>query len=81
MKPINFTHSNTKFAEHQGEYLTLPAHIDNESPDGRVTSCWQLTWKERIVLFWKGKLWLQQLTFHNGPLQPQLPQVDSPFLK
>ncbi len=80
MKPINFTHSNTKFAEHQDEYLTLPAHIDDNSAHGRVTTCWQLTWKERIVLFWEGKLWLQQLTFHER-LQPQLPRIDSPFIK
>ena len=81
MKPIKFKQCNTTFAGHQNEYQTLPAHIDLLHSQGRVTSCWQMTWRERFVLFLQGKLWLQQLTFHDKPLQPQLPLVDSPFIK
>ncbi len=81
MKPIKFKQCNTDYAEYQDEFQTLPAYIDNQFPDGCVTSCWQLTWSERFILFWQGKLWLQQLTFHNGPLQPQRPSVKCPFIE
>lgn len=80
MKPIKFKQCNTTFAKYQDEYQTLPAHINKELPTGCVTSCWQLTWKERFILLFRGKLWLQQWTFHAN-LQPQLLLVNSPFVE
>ena len=79
MRPIKFKQCNMNYAGHQDEYRTLPAHI-NDRIDGAVTTCWQLTWKERFVLFFGGKLWLMQLTFHNN-FQPQLPSIKSSFIK
>lgn len=77
MSPCAFDGSNIVFAKDQPEYLPLPAHL---SDGGIVTSCWKLTWKERLkVLIW-GKLYLQVLTF-NKPLQPQLPLVDNPVTR
>lgn len=64
------------FAEDQPEYLNLPA-IRNGEPEGRVTTRWRLTWRERIKVFVSGDLWLQVLTFHN-PLQPILLRTDCP---
>jgi hypothetical protein len=75
MKPVEFPESNTVFAKDQPQYLQLPAHRSN---DGVVTSCWELTWKEKFAILVGGKLWLQQLTF-NKPLQPQRPSIVKPL--
>lgn len=78
MKITTFPEVNVKYAEDQDEYETLPVW---RSQDGiEVTSCWQLSLKERFKLLFTGKLWLRQLVF-NSPLQPQLPQVDKPEME
>jgi hypothetical protein len=76
MKAIEFERYNTKFAENQEEYLTLPAHVDSQ---GEVTTCWRLTIGERIRLLLKGRIYLRMLTFKR-PLQPVRLQVEKPKL-
>lgn len=76
MTPIDFPQSNMVLGKGQDQYLDLPAHFDID--ETVVTSCWKLTWAERLKLLWTGKLWFQQLTF-GAPLQPQLPRTDNPF--
>jgi hypothetical protein len=66
MKPVPFLGSNVVYAKDQPEYLPLPAH---RSPGGDVTTCWQLSWWERLTILLYGHLWLTVMTF-NGPLQP-----------
>lgn len=68
MEPIKFKEQNAIFAEDQPEYFPLPAHIVNEK-EGRVISCWKLTWGERIQILITGKLWASLMTFQK-PLQP-----------
>ena len=75
MKAIEFPEANTIFAKDQAQYLHLPAHRDTK---GLVTSCYELTWKERFAILIGGKVWLQQLTF-NKPLQAQRPSVEKPI--
>ena len=75
MNPVKFPESNITFAKNQPEYLPLPAYRDEY---GRVITCWQLSWKERIEILFKGKLWLNILTF-GMRLQPQLLLIKSPF--
>ena len=75
MKPIEFKGCNVVFAKDQPEYLPLPAHRNEE---GCVTTCWKLTFVERIIVLFKGTFYLQTLTF-NTPLQPQKPSVRSPL--
>ena len=77
MKPVKFKGYNVIFAEHQPEYLTLPAHKSQDS-EGIVTTCWKLTWGERFLIFLTGRFFFQQMTF-NTPLQPQKPSVRSPL--
>lgn len=77
MKPVDFPEQNAVLAKDQPEYLPLPVHRVEE-PEGRVISCWQLTVRERLAVLITGRLWLTQMTF-NTPLQPQLPQINSPF--
>ena len=75
MKPIKFKEQTHTYAEDQPEYIPLPVHKDYE---GAVTSCWQLTWKERLQVLIYGKVWHTQLTF-NQPLQPILKYAKNPF--
>lgn len=68
MTPKRFKEANVTFAENQPEYLPLPA-FRNQSPQGEVTTCWNLTFKERLRVLFKGEIWLCLLTF-NKPLTP-----------
>lgn len=77
MKPTAFEGSNCTFAEDQEDYLALPAH---RSEEGVVTTCWFLTWRERLRVLMRGRIWFQQMTF-GGQLQPQLPAVERPALE
>ena len=71
MKPKEFPQQNTVFAKDQPEYLPLPAH---RTSSGIVTSCWSMTWRERLSVLWTGELYITQLTF-NHALQPILPEA------
>lgn len=75
MEPIKFKGSNVTFAKNQPEYLSLLTH---KTDDGRVTSCWGLSFFERLKVLLTGKIWLSVLTF-NKPLQPQRLSVKCPF--
>jgi len=75
MKPIPFEEQNSVYAEDQPEYLPLPVH---KTEDGRVISCWGLSFWERIKVLFRGKVWLHVSTF-NSPLQPLYTSTDSPF--
>lgn len=76
MKAIDFDECNNIYAENQPEYLPLECHRDSA---GKVTSCWGLSFKERIKALLSGKIWLQILTF-NKPLQPVNMTTDKPEL-
>jgi len=75
MKPIDFPEKNCVYAENQPEYLPLPVH---KTEDGIVTSCWKLSFDERIKVLFGGKIWWSVMTF-NKPLQPQKPSINKPF--
>lgn len=66
MKPKQFDKTNTIFAADQPEYLPLPAYKDKQ---GKVTTCWQLSFREHLRILFIGEIWLSLLTF-NEPLQP-----------
>ena len=68
MKPIKFKEQNIVYAENQPKYLPLPA-FKNESPQGEVISCWQLSFIERMRILFTGKIWVCLLSF-NKPLTP-----------
>ncbi len=75
MKLISFPEQTHIIAENQPEYLPMPAYV---SEDGEVVCCWKLSITERLILFFKGKIWHHILTF-NHPLQPQRLEVANPF--
>jgi len=71
MVPADFDGANVTFADKQPEYQPLPAHRDTDDPEGKITSCWRLSWRELLRVVVTRRLWLTVLTF-NAPLQPQL---------
>jgi len=75
MNPIEFKQQNTVYAKDQPEYLPLPVY---RTPDGEVTSCWAMNWRERIRVLWTGRVYLSLLTF-GAPLQPQIMSVHPPI--
>lgn len=77
MKPVEFPQMNAKIAEHQKEYVTLPAHIVNE-PEGRIICCLELDDDEIEEIVRTRKIWHQQLTFHQ-PMQPIFLSTKNPF--
>jgi hypothetical protein len=76
MHPIEFPEQNAVLAKDQPEYLPLPVCRHGD----RTISCWKLTFGERLKLLFTGRLWLLVLNV-GGPLQPQLPMVESPFVQ
>ena len=66
MKIIKFKGCNVTYAVNQPEYLPLPAH---KTADGVVTSCWGLSFFERLQVAFTGRIYLRVLTF-NQLLQP-----------
>ena len=80
MTPIKFPEANVTLAKDQPEYIPLPVRRLSRpvNPEGLATSCWHLTVRERLRLLVTGKLWLNQLTWHQ-PLQPQRPSVFPPW--
>lgn len=74
MKPIEFPQQNYVYAKDQPEYLPLPVY---RTADGEVTSCWGLTWRERLRVLFTGRIYFSVLTF-NSPLQPQIASTEPP---
>jgi hypothetical protein len=75
-RPVDFPGSNIVFAKDQPQYLPLPAYLSNDH-EGRVTSCWALSVRERLRLLFTGRVWLTVWTF-QARLQPQRLGVDRP---
>ena len=74
MHPIEFPEQTVVWARNQPPYLPLPAYTD----DHVTISCWSLTWRERLLVLWRGTLWLRQNNFEQK-LQPQALSVVYPF--
>jgi hypothetical protein len=68
MTPIEFPEQTTVVAKDQPEYLPLPAHIGH-GPEGAVTSCWKMNWRERLQILFTGKVWVSLWCFHK-PVTP-----------
>ena len=67
MKPIKFNESNVVYGKgHENLYEALPALLFD---DGKVVTCWKLSFKYILRLIFTKKLWLCVDTFKK-PLQP-----------
>ena len=77
MKPIKFKGSNAVYSEHQPPYLPLPGHKHNDSWKC-VSACWYLTFKERLIVLFTGRVYTTLPTF-GKPLTPQRLSIDNPI--
>ena len=69
MKPIKFNESNVVYGKWQENlYKALPALLFD---DGKVVTCWKLSFKDILRLIFTKKLWLCVDTFKKQ-LQPLL---------
>lgn len=74
MKPIDFEERNVIYAKDQPQYMSLPAY-KNETKEGEVVSCWNLSFWERLRVLISGKIWLSLMSFNN-PLTPSYLTTD-----
>lgn len=66
MKPVDFEGANLKIAEHQPEYITLPAMV---TEGGEVVSCWEFSDEELAEVMKTKRVYFLQNTFGDA-LQP-----------
>lgn len=79
MKPVEFPQQNVVYGKDQPEYLPLPCYRA-EDGSGEVTSCWGMSWRERIRVLFTGRVYVNLLTF-GGPLQAQIVSTEAPRTK
>ena len=80
MNATHFPEVNVVIAKDQPEYKPLPSYVgwlDADKSLHGVTFCWKLTWRERLSILLRGKIWHSVMTF-NKPLQPVLLQTEKP---
>lgn len=80
MKTIEFPEHNFTIGKDQPEYNQIPAYRENGDQYGRAVFCWELSWKERLSVLFKGLIWHEVLTF-NKPLQPQKLSIGKPEME
>jgi hypothetical protein len=68
MKALNFKEVNVQAAKDQEQYLTLPGYRDH-SVEGQFTFCMGLSFRERLRILFRGRIWVGLLTF-QGPITP-----------
>ena len=69
-KNLPITH---RIAEHQEEYLTLPANVNK---NGIMCFAFKVSFKELIKIIFQRRIYIQTLTF-GKPLQPIHVNVDA----
>ena len=74
MSPIEFKEQTVVWAKDQPPFLPLPAWTDERES----ISLWKLTWRERITLFFTGRIWHRQMNFGQS-LQGTSMSVETPF--
>ena len=75
MEPVNFQHSNKtlsppvraaeKYSDNVDDVESLHVWTDGE----QCVSCWKMSWKERLLALWKGRVWCAVL---SGETQPPI---------
>ncbi len=77
MKPVNFKEYTTIYAKNQEPYLPLPA-FQHKDDWQCVSSCWGLSFMERVKLLFIGRMWVTMPTF-GKPLTPVRLSVNNPI--
>lgn len=74
MKPTSFKHQNIVIAKDQPPYTPLPA-LRLNTANGEVISCWKMSFKERVMVLFTGRVWFSLMSF-NKPLTPSFMSVN-----
>lgn len=71
VKPISFPEANCVYGENQGEYLPLLTLVVPTDVEGVnvITSCWQLSWKERLQALFRGRVFAHVIGEAPQPLK------------
>ncbi|MBR8535400.1 hypothetical protein KDU71_07495 [Carboxylicivirga sediminis] len=77
MKALEFEEVNSRIAEKQEEYETLPACIRIDKPECHIITCFELSDEEIEEIVKTKKLWHVQLSFAQ-PMQPILMTTKKP---
>lgn len=84
MEPTYFPQSNKVLKAPAGmeNCVDLHTHVnpENEGYAPVITSCWRMTWRDRLRALWTGRVWLQVWT-HAGTHEPVSLFTESPFPK
>lgn len=64
MKPVSFKGQTEVYRNLPG-HEPLPVAV-SERPAGWVKSCWKLSFRERLRLFFTSRVYITQLTYHYG---------------
>lgn len=64
MKPVSFKGQTDTYTNLPG-FEPMPVAV-TERPAGWTKSCWRLSFRERIRMLIKGRLFVTQLTYHYG---------------
>jgi len=80
MQSIEFPEANIKIAEHQEEYQTVHANVQQyEKTNFNVmTACYELTGEEIQEIMLTKKIWYQQLIPMKDSMQPMSLHVIKP---
>lgn len=83
MRPIEFDEVTNRVAEHQEEYITLPAYYGQlgASPqEAGLVTCFELSLEDIENINRYGKIWHTQMTF-GQPMQPIMMLACNNFFK
>ncbi|HEY9657694.1 MAG TPA: hypothetical protein V6C65_04455 [Allocoleopsis sp.] len=70
MKPVKFSKFNQILEAHSPDVENLPvltSRYGDNSPE--IITCWQLSWWERWVVLFRGKLFVHSLSLHLPPIK------------
>ena len=76
MTPIEYGETTRVFGKNQDQYSPLPARVTDT---GEVVSCWKLSFRERLSVLFRGRIFLCVWTF-NRPLQPVSLGIEDPIM-
>lgn len=70
MKPIKFSKFNQILEPHSSDIESLPV-LTNRYADNRpeIITCWQLSLRERLIVLFRGKLFVHSLSLHLPPIK------------
>lgn len=80
MNPIKFKESNKTLLAPKGMENCVDLHTHVLIGHPVITSCWGMTWRDRVRALFTGRIWLQVWT-QAGTHEPMSVFTENPFPK